>query len=322
MANPNIAELTVTSALYNRTKKMADNVTLMNALLYRLKEKGKVKPVSGGRQIMQELEYAENGTVTRFSGYDEVDISPSDVFTAAVFDYKQYAVAVSISRLEQLQNAGKEQMIDLLEARIQNAERSLLNTIAVDCYSAGTASNSKQIGGLQLLVPDDPTTGSPGGINRATWTFWRSYVYDFSVAGVTPSSTTIQTSMNTAYMNVTRGKDHPDLMVADNTYYGYFLGSLQNIQRMTNPKLAELGFENTKFLGADVIFDGGIGGGCPANHVYLLNTDYIHLRPHRDENFVVSDDRFSTNQLAMIKLISWAGNMTLSNGSLQGVMIA
>lgn len=322
MANPNIAELTVTSALYNRTRKMADNVTLHNALLSRLKEKGKVKPVSGGRQIMQELEYDENGTVTRLSGYDEVDISPSDVFTAAVFDYKQYAVAVSISRLEQLQNAGKEQMIDLLEARIQNAERSLLNTIAVDCYSDGTASGSKQIGGLQLLVPDDPTTGTVGGINRATWSFWRPYLWDFSVQSVTASATTIQASMNTTYMNVTRGKDHPDLIVMDNVYYGFFLASMQNIQRVTNPKLSELGFENTKFLGADVIFDGGIGGGCPASHAYMLNTDYIHLRPHRDENFVVSNDRFSTNQLAMIKLISWAGNMTISNSSLQAIMHA
>lgn len=319
MAVPNLAEL-VTSTDYSRTRRMSDNVTKMNALMARLKKKGKIKTFSGGRQIMQELEYAENGTVIRFSGYDELDISPSDVFTQAIFDIKQYGVAVSISRLEEIQNHGKEQLIDLLDARIKNAERSLVNTLAVDMYSDGTASSSKQIGGLQLLVPDDPTTGTVGGINRATWTFWRPYLYDLSVNSVTISATTIQAVMNTTYMNITRGGDHPDLIVADNTYYSYFLASLQNIQRMTNPDLAELGFDNTKFLGADVIFDGGLGGGCPSNRMYFLNTDYIHWRPSEIENFTTSEERFSVNQLAMVKLISWAGNMTLSNASLQAVV--
>jgi hypothetical protein len=48
----------VTTTLRNRTGVLADNVTKNNALLNRLKRKGKVKPVSGGRTIVQELEYA------------------------------------------------------------------------------------------------------------------------------------------------------------------------------------------------------------------------------------------------------------------------
>jgi hypothetical protein len=48
----------VTTTLRNRTGKLADNITKNNALLNRLKRKGKVKTVSGGRTIVQELEYA------------------------------------------------------------------------------------------------------------------------------------------------------------------------------------------------------------------------------------------------------------------------
>jgi hypothetical protein len=58
----------VTTTLRNRTGKLADNVTKNNALLARLKKKGKVKPVTGGRTIVQEIEYAENGTFKRYSG--------------------------------------------------------------------------------------------------------------------------------------------------------------------------------------------------------------------------------------------------------------
>jgi predicted transcriptional regulator of viral defense system len=103
-ANTNYSEI-ITTTLRNRSGKLADNVSANNALLSRLKEKGKIKPVSGGRVIVQELDYAENVTYTRYSGYETLNISPSDVFSAAEFSWKQAAVAVSISGLEQLQNS-------------------------------------------------------------------------------------------------------------------------------------------------------------------------------------------------------------------------
>lgn len=321
MASPNLDEI-VTTTLRNRSKKLADNVTDNNALLNRLSSKGNIRTFSGGRNITQELEYAENGTFKRYSGYENLDISPSDVFTAAEFDIKQAAVAVSISGLEQLQNSGKEALIDLLESRIKNAERTMMNNIASDIYSDGTADSGKQIGGLQSLVSDDGT-GTVGGIARATWTFWKNQYYDFSDETVTPGSDTIQAAMNSMYLSTSRGADHVDLIVADDTYFGYYWASLQAQQRFTNEKLAAAGFDNLKFMGADVVFDGGQGGGCPANHMYFLNTDYIHYRPHAERNMTpLNPDRYATNQDAMVKLIGWAGNMTLSNASLQGVIVA
>ena len=322
MASPNLSEI-VTTTLRNRSRKLADNVTDNNALLMRLRERGNQRTFSGGRTIVQELEYADNGTVKRYSGYETLDISPSDVFTAAEFDIKQVAVAVSISGLEQLQNSGKEQMIDLLESRIKNAERSIMNTIASDLYSDGTADGGKQIGGLQLLIGDDPSTGTVGGIDRSVSTnaFWRNSEYDFSDASATPGADTIQAAMNSLYLSCSRGADHPDLIVADNNYFTFYWSSLQANQRFTNDKLASAGFDNLKFMGADVVFDGGQGGACPTNRMYFLNTNYIHFRPHRDRNFMPLDaDRYATNQDAMVKLIGWAGNMTLSNASLQGVI--
>ena len=47
MASPNLSEI-VTTTLYNRRKKLADNVSANNALLQRLERKGKRKPFSGG----------------------------------------------------------------------------------------------------------------------------------------------------------------------------------------------------------------------------------------------------------------------------------
>lgn len=318
--NTNFTEI-VTTTLRNRSKVLADNVTENNALLMRLNKRGNVKTVSGGRTIVQELEYAENGTFKRYSGYETLDISPSDVFTAAEYDWKQAAVAVSISGLEQLQNSGPDAVIDLLESRIRNAERTMKNNLATDIYSDGTADSGKQIGGLQLIIDTTPLTGTVGGIDASVSAnaFWRN----FAENGTTTITTTnVQARMNNAYANVVRGNDRPDLIVADNIMYNLFLGSLQTIQRITSEDMATSGFTAIKYQNSDVVLDGGVGGNCPTRTMYFINTNYVFFRPHRDRNMVpIGDDRFSVNQDAMVKLIGFAGNMTVSNRQLQGVLV-
>lgn len=321
MASPNLSEI-VTTTLYNRSRKLADNVTANNALLARLESKGKRRPFSGGRQIVQELEYGENSTFNWYNGYDAVNISPSDVFSAAVFDIKQASVAVSISGLEELQNSGEEQMIDLLESRINNAEKTMRNQMAAAVYGDGTASGGKAIGGMQLLVSDN-TLGTIGGINAATWSFWANQKFGaVADGGAAATTANIGSYMNRLWLGLCRGTDKPDLIVADNNYYRLYMESLAANQRFTSEKMAQQGFESLKYQSADVIFDGGMGGNAPANHMYFLNTDYIYMRPHTKREYVpLSPDRFSTNQDAMVKLIGWAGNMTTSGRKFQGVLI-
>lgn len=320
MASPNLSEI-ITTTLRNRTGKLADNVSKNNAILYRLKQRGRNKPASGGRTLVQELAYQENGSFMWYSGYDPLDISAQDVISAAEFDWKQAAVAVTISGLEQLQNSGKEKILDLLESRIDIAEKTMQNKISLACYADGTGNGGKEIGGLQLLVADAPGSGTVGGINRLTWSFWRNLARDSSVAGVALSSTTIQSEMGIMYSQLVRGTDRPDLIITDNNNWLLYLASLQAIQRITNDNLGQAGFTNLKYMDADVVLDGGVGGNCPADHMYFLNSDYIYYRPHSDRNMVVmGGERMNTNQDAVVKLIGWAGNMTVSNASLQGVL--
>jgi hypothetical protein len=320
MTSPNLSEI-ITTTLRNRTGKLADNVTDNNAILYRLKQRGRTKPASGGRTLVQELSYQENSTFMWYSGYDPLDVSATDVMSAAEFDWKQAAVAVTISGLEQLQNSGKEKILDLMENRIDIAEKTMMNKLALGCYADGTGNGGKEIGGLQHIVADLPTSGTVGGINRLTWSFWQNQYRDSSDNAVTLSSSTIQSEMNIMYSRLVRGTDRPDLIITDNNLWLMYLASLQTIQRITNDKMASAGFENLKFMSADVVLDGGQGGNCPANHMYFLNSDYLHYRPHSERNMVVlGGERMNTNQDAIVKLIGWAGNMTASNCALQGVL--
>lgn len=209
-----------------------------------------------------------------------------------------------------------------MASRIDNAEMTLVQNISSDIYSAGTADSGKQIGGLQSLVAD-AGTGTVGGIDSGTYTFWQNQVYDFSANSLAASAATIQTAMNTLYLNCQRNRDVPDLIVADNTYFRYYQESLQAHQRFTNEKMAAAGFDNLKFMQADVVADGGQNGDCPSAHLYMLNTNHLHWRPHKNRNFVpIGGDRFSTNQDAFVRLIGVAGNMTVRCRRLQGVIVA
>ena len=311
MASPNLSEI-ITTTLRNRSKSLADNVSNHNALLSRLNQNGNISTVTG-REIVRELEYASNGSVNFYTGYETLDVSPSDVLTSATFDYKQMAGNVTISGLEQIQNSGTEAIINLLESRIGVLEKTMANTLSTSLYSDGTGSDGKEVGGLQLLVAD-AGTGTVGGINSTTYTFWKNAQTTATSSAF--STTNVQADMNTMYLNLVRGNDSPDLIMADGNAYKAFLGSLQAIQRITSDGMAKSGFTSVAYLNSDVVFDDA----CPQDKMYMLNTDYLRLEVAANRNFVPGEAKMSVNQDAMVTPMFWSGNLTCSNRALQGVI--
>ena len=306
----------VTTTLAGYSKTMADNVTNNNALLRHIDSNGNKSPATG-RTIVQELEYATNSTTKWYSGYEVLDTSTSNVFTAAEFNYKQLAGNVVISGLEQVENSGPEQIFNLLKSRIRNLEKSLKNTMATALYADGTGTDSKELGGLQLIVPG--TVGNTvGGINSTTYSFWQNQVYAFSTEGASASATTIQTAMNTLWLACIRGADRPDVIVGDTNYFGFYWSSLQSNQRFTSDESASAGFMNLMFMDSPVYYDDQ----CPSNKMYMLNTDYLFLRYAEGREFVPLGEKASVNQDALVMPVAWAGNMAVSNRARQGIIQA
>ena len=285
-ANTSYSDVIATT-IQERSGELADNVSNNNALLKRLKKRGNVRTASGGNVIIEEIMYGDTTTdnAGSYSGYEVIDITPNSPISAAEFNWKQYAAAVSMSGLETLQNAGKEQIIDLMEGRVTVAEAQLMNRISQDIYTDGTGNGGKNITGLALAVPDDPTTGTYGGIARGTWNFWRSIAYSGATdGGAAVSSSNIQQYMTSLAIQLVRGNDKADLIVADNTYYALYVNSLQAIQRVSSEEEAGAGFASLKFYGggtqADVVLDGGVYSvttGATSAHMWFLDGSHsIH----------------------------------------------
>ena len=319
-ANSAITDIIATT-IQSRSGELADNLTQNNAILQRLNSKGNVRPFSGGNVILEEIFYDDTTTnnASSYSGYEVLNITPDSPISAAQFKIAQYAASVTMSGLEMLQNSSKEAIIDLIDGRMQVSEARLLNRISGDLYLDGTGNGGKNVDGLAAAVAVSPTTGTYGGINRANFTFWRNQI----TTGAT--SATMLAKMTEAAIKQIRGTDKADLYIAGNNMYQYFVNALQAIQRITTEESGAAGFASLKFYGggtsADVVLGGGIGAQENTNYMYLLNTNYIFFRPHKERNFVpIGGERQAINQDAIVKLYGFAGNMTTSNAQLQGLL--
>ena len=323
MASPNAIFTELVSTTFRKhSKEIRDNVSKNNALLRRMDSKGMKRKEDGGLTIVTPLDYAENATYQRYSGYDVLNIGASDVISAAEFQWRQIAVNVTASGQELRTNSGDSRIINLVKSRIKNAVRTFKNNFSSDVYSNGSLPN--QINGLQALVAD-AGTGTVGGIDSSTWTFWKNKVQSAAAplqggGAITPSATTIESLMLPLWLALTRGDDQPDLIVSDNNYFTFFEASQTSIKRYTDETKANAGFVSMKYKGADVIFDGG--SGIPANHMYFLNSDYLELVVHKDADMTIMDEMKPYNQDAAVIPVLWMGNMTCSNRSLQGVLKA
>lgn len=320
-ANSSISDIVATT-IQNRSGVIADNVTKNNALLSYIKKSGNSKTFSGGNVILQELSFAENGNASWYSGYETLPVAAQDVISAAQYSIKQAAVPVTISGLEQLQNAGKEQIIDLLESRISVAESTLINLLAQGVYADGTGFGGKEVDGLKEQVILAPTN-TVGGIDRSTWNFWKNQKFQATTdGGAATTSSNILGYMNSLWARCVRGADRPSLIVMDNGYWGLFVAATQNIQRFVKSETANVGFANLQFMDSDVVLDGGIGGFIASKTMYFLNPKYLFWRPHKDRNMVPlsPNQRYSVNQDAAVQIMAWAGNMTASGLQFQGVM--
>lgn len=305
-------------ALEDRSSGYVDLVSNANAILYLMKSRGQFKTFSGPT-IRERLLYNETGSYTRYSGYQFLNPTPAELFNDAEFTPKLGAVSITLSGEEILRNSGTAQLKDVFEEHFAAAETELQDRFTEDLHSDGTASN--QIGGLQMAIPTTPTN-SYGGIDRNTYTIWRTTTYDANSAfsGITAvSSTTVKTIFDNIMIARSRGNKGPNVIACSQEHYIAYTAATVAIQQIMNEnELGKLGFSSLKYYGAgksvDVVLEGGIGTAMPSNVSYFLDTTALRFRYHPDRNFSkIGGKQTPLNQDAIVQHVGFFGNLTLNN---------
>lgn len=309
MSNPNFDQLLATT-LANYRDQLTDNIFSARPLTYFLMDKGRIRMLDGGTKIVEPLIYGQNGTVSSYSGYDPIALTAQDGITAAEYEWKQYAASIAISGIEEAKNNGEAAILNLLEAKVMQAEESLREGFNVMFFGDGTGNSGKNWNGLGNLVE---ASGTVGGINRATAgnEYWRSY--EENTAGALTLA-----QMNTAYNSVSVGNDHPDMVLTTQTLYEKYESLLQPQLRYTDTKTADAGFQNLLFKAAPVTYDVH----CTAGVVYFLNSKYLSLVGHSGKWFSQTEFVRPENLDAKYALIMCYGNLTCRNAKKQGKLTA
>ena len=306
-ANSNFDNL-LTTTLANYRKTLTDNVFTARPLTYTLMEKGRIRMLNGGTKIVEPLIYGLNDTVGSYSGYDSIALTPQTGISAAEFEWRQYAASISISGIEEAKNNGDAEIINLLEAKIMQAEESMREGYNTMFFGDGTGNSSKDWNGLGNLVESGNTVG---GIDSNTYTWWKSYEENTSTA-------LTLAQMATAYNSVSVGNDHPDTLLTTQTLFEKYEALLQPNLRYTDTKTADAGFQNLLFKAAPVMYDTG----CTAGVFYFLNSKYITLVGHSDKWFSQTSFISPEDTDARYALIMCYGNLTVRNRAKQGKLTA
>jgi len=302
----------LTTTLKNYVPRLTDNIFSARPLFYALTNGQTIRRIGGGAKIVVPVLGKTNATAASYAGTGTISTAASDGMTAAEFDWKQYAVTVTISGIEEAKNSGEEQIIDLLEGKIFQAQESVIQNMNSMLFGAASGTDWN---GIQDVVGNSNTFGgidSSDGDNA----WWRSTINDHAEANLSLNA------MGSLYNTISEGNDQPTIIITSQLGYEAYEALLTNNVRYTDTDMANSGFQNLMFKGAPVVFDDDIPDGTTAGsgRMYMLNTKYIQLVAHSDVWFKPTPFVRPTNQDAVFSQILCYGQLTASNRKRQGLL--
>ncbi len=285
-------------------------------------EEGFKEEGDGGRVFEFGVEYAENTNFHSYGEMDELDTTRISVFDAARFDQKICAGTVVVSELERLRaevagaGGGK---YPLLEIKLNNGKNS--HIADMNRQLLGSAATGTDINGIQVVISTTPTTGSVGGINRGTFTFWRNR--QNSGAQSATAYDNLRSAMTTTYNQCSLGgvENTPRFVCSDRASFQGYEQILVAIEQIAEAKMkgdSDIAFKNEmlKFKGAQVFFDED----APSGNMYFYNNTNLKVPYLKGGWMKMYPPRDPHNQLANVHKVMTVANLATNASRHLGVV--
>lgn len=315
-----------------------------NKFLFMIKKAGNWKTESGlGDRLRIPLMY-ELAPADSYSGYGQIDVTPTDGITDAFYDWRQAAAAISISGIEEAQNKGSEGFVKLLKAKTQQSVMGLeeffnlafLQGLAkVDGSSIASpyvsaVNGSTFVDPLGLLVKYDPTTSTViGGINQSTNAWWRNVTKDSTANSYVSFLKEVRNLYNSCSKGGGGSKGNPNFFLANQSVFELYESALAASHQNQSYTKADLPFETVLLRGQPLTWDEGIydaknadsdPDGSDEGSLYALNTNFLGFTTETAHNFAIGDFVKPENQDARTAKILWYGASWTNQRRKQGVM--
>lgn len=291
------------SSLQRSRKKLIMASIRSNALMAWAFANDRVEYEDGGYQISNPLVVGRNPNITSYEYYDSLPVAQTNEFASVNYGWSRVAGTVIISDQEEDENKGESAIFKLMKAKMDVLEESIKEKFSEYLYSAGGGADPL---GLSSLVPDDPTTGTLGGLNRASETQWRTSAYNFS-GGL--DATNIEEAFDDVLMDLTLKSDKPDLILAGRNIYRLYRAAvrdkviIQLTESNSGKKMYDLGFSGVSHQGVPILYDED----CPVNKAYFLNSKYLRLHILKGVNMKVKNLNSPWDMDATGSRVVWQG---------------
>lgn len=267
----------------------------------------RVEYEDGGYQISNPLTVGRNPNIASYEYYDQLPVAQTNEFVTVNYFWSRVAGTVIISDQEEDENKGEAQIFKLLKAKMDVLEESIKEQFSTYLYAAGGGTDPL---GLASLIPDDPTTGTLGGINRATESQWRTSSYNFAGA---LNATNIEEAFDDVLLDLTLKGDKPDLILCGRNIWRYYRAAVRDkvVIQLTDTangkRMMDLGFGGLSHQNIPMLYDED----CPVNKVYFINSKYLRLHMLKGVNMKVKNLNAPWDTDASGSRIVWQGQYCL-----------
>lgn len=305
-----------TTTWQNMKAAVADQIFDATPFWFWLKAHGGMEPETGGRFIAEPLRFAKTDNVKWFVKGDTVVLADKEFLTTAIYQWRYLADSIVRFGIDEQQNRGKNQIINLLNAKLDNSRDTLIEELET---RLGGGASTNEMNGLLDIVPIDPTASGAtlGGIDPSVDTWWRNKFdttgYDLSAVGMIG----LMNLLNDTTNNIRQ--DSPNIFVSSQSAWEAYWATLLDQKRFSNTALADAGFMNVEFQGVPWIWSPAITAG----YVYMLNTRFMKFRFDPQMFFDMTEWKSIPEQIndraAQIVL---AGNLTTNRRRVHAVATA
>lgn len=295
------------SSLTRSRKKLILAAMKSHALMAWVFANKRVEFEDGGYNITNPLTVGRNPNVTTYQYYDSLPVAQTDEFTTVEYTWSRVAGTVIISDQEEDENRGDTMIFKLMKAKMQVLEESIKEKFSEYLYAAGGGTDPL---GLASLIPDDPTTGTLGGLSRATEAQWRTSSYDF--AG-TLNSTNIEEAYDDVLLDLTVKGEKPNIILVGRNQYRTYRAAVRDkitlpLSDLSNGKrMVDLGFTGVSHQNVPIVYDED----CPVDRAYFINDKYLRLHMLKGVNMKVKELTSPWTVDATGRRVVWQGQWCL-----------
>ena len=303
---PSVAAVLHSTLTKSRRKLVMASVK-SNALMAWAFANERVEFESGGYNITNPLTIGRNPNVASYRYYDQLPIAQTNEFETVEYGYARVAGSVIISDQEEDENQGEEAIFKLMEKKLEVLEESIKERFSGYLYGAGAGTDPL---GLAALIPDVPTTGTLGGINRATENQWRTSAYNF--AGAIDASN-IEEVFDDVLLDLTLKGDKPTVILAGRNMLRMYRQAVRdkivlNLDKgAAGKRMFDLGFDGVMHNNIPILYDED----CPVNKAYFINDKYLRLHILKHVNMKTKKLVAPWNVDAVGSRVVWQGQWCL-----------